>query len=38
MLKILSRMSLRDKYIINKSPPEQYSNSEIKIEEIGDEF
>ena len=38
MLKILSRMPERDIYIITKSPPEQYSNSKIKIKEIGDEI
>ena len=31
MLKILSRISDRDIYIITKSPPEQYINSKIKI-------
>ena len=34
MLKILSRISDRDIYIITKSPPEQYSNSKINIKEI----
>ena len=35
MLKIFSRIPLaRDIHIITKSPPEQYSNSEIKITEI----
>ena len=38
MLKILSRISDRDIYIIIKSPPEQYSNSKIKIKEISDEI
>ena len=38
MLKILSRMSDRDIYIITKSPPEQYTNSKIKIKEISDEI
>ena len=38
MLKILSRISDRDIYIITKSPPEQYSNSNIKIKEISDEI
>ena len=38
MLKILSRISDRDIYIITKSPPEQYSNSKIKIKEISDEI
>ena len=33
MLKILSRIPNRDIYIIIKSPPEQYSNSTIKIKE-----
>ena len=38
MLKILSRMSDRDIYIITKSPPEQYTHSKIKIKEISDEY
>ena len=38
MLKILSRMPDRDVYIITKSPPEQYTNSKIKIKEISDEI
>ena len=38
MLKILSRMLDRDVYIITKSPPEQYTNSKIKIKEISDEI
>ena len=38
MLKILSRMPDRDTYIITKSPPEQYTNSKIKIKEISDEI
>ena len=38
MLQILSRISDRDIYIITKSPPEQYSNSKIKIKEISDEI
>ena len=38
MLKILSRISDRDIYIITKSPPEQYSNSDIEIREISDEI
>ena len=38
MLKILSRISDRDVYIITKSPPEQYLNSKIKIKEINDEI
>ena len=37
MLKILSRISDRDIYIITKSPPEQYSNSKLKIKEKSDE-
>ena len=37
MLKILSRIPVRDIYIIIKSPPEQYSSSEIKTKEISDE-
>ena len=37
MLKILSRIPNRDFYIITKSPPEQYSNSKIKIKEISDQ-
>ena len=37
MLKILSRISDRDIYIITKSPLEQYTNSKIKIKEISDE-
>ena len=37
MLKIFSRMIYRDFYIITKSPPEQYTNSKIKIKEISDE-
>ena len=37
MLKILSRMIDRVIYIISKSPPEQYTNSKIKIKGIGDE-
>ena len=36
MLNIFSRMPDRDIYIITKSPPEQYSNSKIKFEEIGE--
>ena len=31
MLKIFSRMPDRDNFIITKSPPEQYTNSKIKI-------
>ena len=38
MLKIFSRMPDRDIYIIVKSPPEQYTNSKIKIKEISDEI
>ena len=38
MLKILSRTPYRDTYIITKSPPEQYTNSKIKIKEISDEI
>ena len=38
MLKNLSRISDRDIYIITKSPPEQYTNSKIKIKEIGNEI
>ena len=38
MLKILSRMIDRDVYIITKSHPEQYTNSKIKIKEIGHEI
>ena len=38
MLKILSRMIDQDIYIITKSPPEQYTNSKIKIKEISDEI
>ena len=38
MLKILSRISDKDIYIITKSPPEQYTNSKIKIKEINDEI
>ena len=38
LLKILSRMSKRDIYIITKSPPEQFSNSKIKIKEIGEDI
>ena len=38
MIKILSRIPNRDIYIITKSPPEQYTNSEIKIKEISDEI
>ena len=38
MLKILSRISDRDIYIITISPPEQYSNSKVKIKEISDEI
>ena len=34
MLKIFSRIPNLDIYIITKSPPEQYSNSKIKLKEI----
>ena len=34
MLKILSRIPIRDLRIITNSPPEPYSNSTIKIKEI----
>ena len=37
MLKILPRLPDRDIYTITKSPPEQYTNSEIKIKELSDE-
>ena len=37
MLKTLSRVPDRDIYINTKSPPEQYTNSKIKIKEISDE-
>ena len=37
-LKIFSRIPNRDIYIITKSPPEQYSSSQIKIKEIGEEI
>ena len=38
MLELLSRIPNRDIYIITKSPPEQYSNSKIRIKEIIDEI
>ena len=38
MLKTLSRTPDRDVFVITKSPPEQYTNSKIKIEEISDEI
>ena len=38
MFKTLSRMSDRDIYIITKSPPEEYTDSKIKIKEISDEI
>ena len=38
MLKTLSRIPDRYIYIITKSPPEQYTNSKIKIKEISDEI
>ena len=37
-LKLPSRIPDRDIYIISKSPPEQYTNSKIKIKEISDEI
>ena len=37
MLTILSRIPNGDFYIITKTPPKQYSNSEIEFEEIGQE-
>ena len=36
MLKVFSRIPNRDFCIITKPPPEKYSNSKIKIKEIGD--
>ena len=38
MLQIFSPISDRDIYIIIKSPPEQYTNSKIKIKEINNEI
>ena len=38
MLKILSRISDRDIYIITKSPLEQYTNSKIRNKELKDEI
>ena len=38
MLEIPSRITNRVIYIITKSPPEQYTNSKIKIKEISDEI
>ena len=38
ILIILSRMPDRDTYMITKTTPEQYSNSKIKIKEIGDKI
>ena len=38
MLKTHSRIPDRNIYLITKSPPEQYTNSEIKIKEINDEI
>ena len=38
MLKIFSRIPNRDIYIITKSPPEQYSDSKIRIKEKSDEI
>ena len=37
MLKFLQRISDRNIYLITKSPPDQYSNSKIKIQELSDE-
>ena len=37
-LKTLSRIPNRDIYIITKSHPDQYSNSKIRIKELGDEI
>ena len=34
MLKIFSRIPDRDIYVVTNSPPDQYSNSKIKIKEI----
>ena len=36
ILKFLSRKPNRDKFIITKSPPEQYSSCKIKTKEIGE--
>ena len=38
MLKILLRMIDRHIYMITESPPEQYTNSKVKIKEISDEI
>ena len=38
MLKTLSRIPDRDIYISTKTPPEQYTNSKIKIKEISGEI
>ena len=38
LLKIFSRIPNRDIDIVNKAPPDQYSNSKIKIKEIGEEI
>ena len=38
MIKFFSRIPHRDIYIITKSPPEQYTNSKVKIKEISDEI
>ena len=38
MLRILSRITDRDIYIITKSPPEQYSKPKIKIKEKVEEL
>ena len=38
MLKFVSGILDRDIYIITESPPDQYSNSKIKIKEISDEI
>ena len=38
MLKILSRIPDQDIYKTTKSPPEQYSKSKVKIEEIGEKI
>ena len=38
LLKLLSRFPDRDVQIIIKSPPKQYSNSRIEIEDIGEEI
>ena len=38
MLKSLSRIPRREIYIITKSPPEQFSNSQIKITEFSEEI